>query len=185
MSSQEWWSWEVEWHECGRCGARYRGRGAAIQCCGDRLEDGDDARDGRDEYGRPTDERPELEAARPYMTDGGREKCAECGSFLPDEIEPETGVYCPRCGTGQLIVDGGQPLPSVTVASDDERISALIDGGWYAYLATVDREEISPGDVDVLVSEVKRELDHILALECGERPSEEDSETAVRADGGR
>lgn len=34
-------------------------------------------------------------------------RCSECGSILPDEIEPGTGVYCDQCGTGQLVPDGG------------------------------------------------------------------------------
>lgn len=42
--------------------------------------------------------------------------------WLPDEIEPETGIYCPRCGHGQHIPDGGMVLDSAEsepdVASD-------------------------------------------------------------------
>jgi hypothetical protein len=45
-------------------------------------------------------------------TDGGRDQCVECGSYLPEEIEPGTGVYCPDCGHGQHVrTDGGQHEP--------------------------------------------------------------------------
>lgn len=41
------------------------------------------------------------------VTDGGEDRCSECGAVLPEEIEPDTGVYCPECGTGQMVTDGG------------------------------------------------------------------------------
>ena len=51
----------------------------------------------------------EAKPARRVATDGGRAKCVECGSFLPDEIEDDTDVYCPDCGHGQHVrTDGGQ-----------------------------------------------------------------------------
>ena len=37
------------------------------------------------------------------VPDGGRSKCVECGGWLPEEIDRGTGVYCPKCGTGQLV----------------------------------------------------------------------------------
>ena len=40
---------------------------------------------------------------RQPVPDGGRSKCVECGGWLPEEIDPGTGVYCPKCGTGQLV----------------------------------------------------------------------------------
>lgn len=33
---------ETVWYRCGLCGARYRGRGAALLCCGGRFDDDDD-----------------------------------------------------------------------------------------------------------------------------------------------
>lgn len=50
------------------------------------------------------------ECGRRPVPDGGRSKCVECGGWLPQVIDPGTGVYCPKCGTGQHIADGGQVL---------------------------------------------------------------------------
>ena len=51
----------------------------------------------------------DAKPARRVATDGGRAKCVECRSFLPDEIDEGTGVYCSDCGHGQHVrTDGGQ-----------------------------------------------------------------------------
>lgn len=44
----------------------------------------------------------------PHPHAGGGGRCVSCGGYLPEEIEDDTGVYCPNCGTGQLVTDGGQ-----------------------------------------------------------------------------
>ncbi|ELZ84434.1 hypothetical protein C453_12846 [Haloferax elongans ATCC BAA-1513] len=44
---------------------------------------------------------------REIVTDGGHNQCSNCGSHLPEEIDEGTGVYCPDCGLGQLVTDGG------------------------------------------------------------------------------
>ena len=50
--------------------------------------------------------------------------CNECGSRLPQEIEPDTGVYCRGCGHGQLVTDGG-----IEVTRRDPAHEA-VDGGF-------------------------------------------------------
>lgn len=79
----------------------------------------------------------------------------------------------------------GQTFPRVQVARDDERISALVDGGWYAVLASVDRDGATAEDVEVALQEVERELEHLVAVD---RPGGNDQDARdrppARADGG-
>lgn len=58
---------------------------------------------------------------RRIETDGGEDHCAECGSLLPDEIDEGTGVYCPSCGHGQLVTDGGVKIQAVNRVKDAHR----------------------------------------------------------------
>ena len=82
-------------------------------------------RNSRRKFGAAEPETPEpvtVEAieAKPsrVVADGGRAKCVECGAWLPDEIEPEAGVYCPKCG--QHVPDGGQVLEAEPQGSHAE-----------------------------------------------------------------
>lgn len=58
------------------------------------------------------------------IADGGRAKCVECGGYLPDEIEPGTGAYCPQCGHGQHITDGGAVVAPEPQEETDEATHA-------------------------------------------------------------
>lgn len=72
----------------------------------DALDDREILTDG----GQPEDA-PGYDPDPDVRTDGGRGTCSECGATLPREIDEGAGVYCPECGTGQHVTDGGQPEP--------------------------------------------------------------------------
>lgn len=63
------------------------------------------------EMNKPTEpeDAPGYDPDPDVRTDGGRGTCSECGATLPREIDEGAGVYCPECGTGQHVTDGGQP----------------------------------------------------------------------------
>lgn len=80
------------------------------------------------------------------------------------------------------VVGDGAGLPTVEVARDQERVSALVDGGWYAVLASVDRNGVHAGDLRVALQEVERELEHLVAIDAD--PDHEPASRQVRTDGG-
>jgi Zn finger protein HypA/HybF involved in hydrogenase expression len=55
------------------------------------------------------------------VTDGGRSKCVVCDSYLPDEIDEGSGVYCPNCGHGQHVTDGGRVQEDTRQCSECDR----------------------------------------------------------------
>ena len=80
------------------------------------------------------------------------------------------------------VVGDGAGLPTVQVARDQHRVSALVDGGWYSMLATVDRNGVAPRDVRVAFQEVKRGLEHLIAIDADQE--HEPASRQVRTDGG-
>lgn len=125
------------------------------------------------------------ECGRAPIPDGGRRKCVECGGWLPDEIEEGTGVYCPRCGTGQLLADGGRVLEDEDESEDWEQIGretvakrighdreAIVET-FEAVAAKIRRgESIEPKDVEMMRREIEHaeyHLDDVLEpLACGD-----------------
>jgi transposase-like protein len=117
-------------YPCALCDARHDSLEAALQCCGDRLDepnpDGDlwtcdrcgefateRCRDDEGTYCLWCRERVETKRRRQHDSeqevrpDGGRGTCSHCGATLPEEIDEGAGVYCTECGHGQLVTDGG------------------------------------------------------------------------------
>lgn len=126
----------------------------------------------------------------------GNSKLARCGKnaqhdrefvrvSLQEAIEEYDREPCPQCSipddwvaidTGEgMVADGGHLEATLTVARDDDRLSALVDGDGFAVLGTVDRDT-SPEDVKSILNEVERELRALTEREPTRR--------SVRADGG-
>ncbi|MFC7226290.1 hypothetical protein N0B31_02660 [Salinirubellus salinus] len=67
---------EPEWYDCGLCGARYRSRGPAMECCASHFDD------------------PDPNAGAPLaMTDGGVDTAPV------HEVDQH---WCGRCGAGPM-----------------------------------------------------------------------------------
>lgn len=93
----------------------------------------------------------------------------------------EERLEAQAAGEPVAIADGVGPYPRVHASRDQEKLSALIEGGWYNVLATVNREVVSSDDVRLALQEVERELEHLVALETG---ADHEPAQRVRADGG-